>query len=144
MSRPSFRRFLWHGGGYEPGLPNEVADARQKMVDFLVRIGEEVWRLEKRLDRAANTGGEEPLKGIRDSLARLQDALAMYEVLIEDHQGQPYREGLRVSVLHVDGQAGSDDSLWIAETITPTVLLGTQVLSPGQVVLANHPPARTT
>ncbi len=107
---------------------------------LLVRVAEEVWRLGKRADRAARLTGEKRLRGIRESVLRLQDALADHRVRLEDHFGEPYREGMRLDILHVDGDPGSEGSLWIIETVKPTVLLDEQVLSAGQVILGSNPP----
>lgn len=105
---------------------------------FLVKVAEEVWRLGKRIDRAARSVGEEPLRGVRDSLVRLQDTLTRHQVRVEDHQGQPYHEGLRLDILSVEG--GSDlDALWVLETVRPTVLVDDQVLGTGEVILGSHP-----
>ncbi len=106
--------------------------------DFLVKVAEEVWRLGKRIDRAARVVGEEPLRGVRDSLERLQVTLARNQVRVEDHQGQPYHEGLRLDILSVEGD-GDLDTLWVLETVRPTVFVDDQVLGTGEVILGSHP-----
>ena len=108
--------------------------------DFLVRVAEEVWRLERRVERAARTAGEEPLKSIRDSAMRLRDTLDSGRVRLEDHHGEPYHEGMRLDIVHVDGDPAPEQPLWIVETIKPTVLLDDHVLSAGQVILGTQAP----
>jgi len=112
--------------------------------DFLVRLGEEVWRLTRRADRAAAQVGEDALRGVHDSAARLAAALTENGVQIEDHTGAQYQEGMRLTVLHVDGKVEDDELLWVAETVRPTVLLLGQVQSEGQVILTTRPPEKET
>src|SRR5436305_11326802 len=83
--------------------PAENSGAR-----LLVSLAEEVWRLERRSDRAALLVGTEALRGIQDSVGRLQSILAENSVAIQDETGQEYREGSRLTILHVDGEASDD------------------------------------
>lgn len=108
--------------------------------DFLVRMAEDVWRLRRRIDRTAQTVSEDALKAVRDAVARLEDTLASNNIRFEDHLGQPYFEGLRLDIAHVEGDATADDPLWVVETVKPTIFLCDRVLSTGQVILASRPP----
>ena len=111
---------------------------------FLVQVAEEVWRLNRRLERAEQSVGVDPLKGLRDSTGRLVDVLTRNGVVTDDHLGALYRDGMRLEVAHVEGNPAEDQPLWITETVKPTVRLKEHVLSPGQVILGTQPPVGTS
>jgi hypothetical protein len=112
-------------------------------VDFAIRLGDEVWRLRRRTDRAAVQFGEDGLRGLRDSAERLEGLLADCHISVQDHTGEPYRDGMRLTILHVEGTPGVDESLWIAEMVKPTISVGDIVVREGQVILAAQPPEAT-
>lgn len=123
-------------------LPNAHPHGTVKVLpaDFFVRIAEEVWRAGKRTDRAAREVDEDRLKGLRDSLNRLNDVLQDYSVEIKDYSGEKYDEGLRVDIVHVEGDTARECPLWITETVKPTISFGGMVINRGQVVLSTEPP----
>src|SRR5688500_8123131 len=77
-------------------------------VRLLHRLAEEAWRLGRRLDRAVAEVGPEPLEGVRDALVRLQDLLDEAGVKAVDHDGERYVDGLRLDILHVEGDATAE------------------------------------
>lgn len=107
--------------------------------DFRVRLAEEVWRLGRRVDRAASSAGAEALHGVRDSVRRLDGILSENGIEVRDEAGQRYQEGLRLTVLHVEGDGPDDLPLWITETVQPTILVDGRVHSQGQVILTRRP-----
>lgn len=139
MRLPSFLGRSQPEGEVPPSEGERPEEPPSVSGGFLVQLAEEVWRLEKRVDRAQSTAGEEALRGIRDSAVRLKDALSRSGVHAEDNTGDQYREGLRLTVLHVDGSAGDSEALWIVETVKPTVIFLDHVISVGQVVLGDKP-----
>jgi hypothetical protein len=108
--------------------------------EALAFLAEEVWRLQRRTERLAKALGDETVKGVRDSATRLVDALARNHIAFEDHAGERYQEGMRLDVVHVDGEPESDQALWISDTVKPSVLLDGRLLAPGQVILSTKPP----
>jgi hypothetical protein len=68
------------------------------------------------------------------------DALARNHIAFEDHAGERYQEGMRLDVVHVDGETEPDQALWISDTVKPSVLLDGRLLAPGQVILSAKPP----
>jgi hypothetical protein len=109
-----------------------------------VRVAEEVWRLRRRLDRAFEQVGTDVLQGVNDSTSRLSTILSDYRVEVLDHAGESYDEGRRLTVLHVDGQPSDGQRLWIAETVSPTILFDGKILKEGQVMLSTRAPEART
>jgi hypothetical protein len=105
----------------------------------LVRLADEVWRLNRRIERAREHVADSDFRGVLDSAARLQTVLADWRVTIADHTGERYHEGMRAAVLHVEGAVDDDHEVWIADTIRPTVLLDDRVIRESQVTLATRP-----
>lgn len=101
----------------------------------LHRVAEEVWRLEQRLDRAARQVEDDALEGVRDALQRLRDILDEAGVQAVDHTGGRYIDGLRVEVLHVEGEPSDDAALRVVRTVRPTIMVDGRVAVSGQVIL---------
>jgi hypothetical protein len=106
-----------------------TAESQRWAEPLIARLATETWRLGRRVGRLADG---EHLRPLRDSVARLQDALAEYGVQTVEHEGQAYDSGLRVEVLH---EGEGDGSPVIVETIRPTIVLDGSVLQQGQVVI---------
>ena len=102
---------------------------------MLHRVAEEVWRLERRLERVAVQVGDDPLDSVRDALQRLKDLLDESGVRALDHDGERYMEGVRLDVLHVEGEPTEDSPLCVIRTVRPTILADGQVVASGQVIL---------
>lgn len=111
-------------------LSSSGPDAR-----LLHRLAEEAWRLGRRLDRAGADVGEEPLGGVRDALVRLQDLLDEAGVKAVDHDGERYVDGLRLDILHVDGDPPDGAPLRVVRTVRPSILMHDRVAVSGQVIL---------
>lgn len=120
------------GGVQEPAGPLASGGPDNRV---LFRVAEETWRLERRLDRAASDVGEGPLADVRDALQRLRDVLNEAGVDAVDHDGERYVDGLRLHVLHVEGEAADGVPLRVVRTIRPSILADGQVAVSGQVIL---------
>lgn len=100
---------------------------------LVARLAAEVWRLQRRLARAEEQAADsETLRPLRDSVTRLQDVFAEYDVQVLEHEGEAYDPGLQVEVLHA---REGDGPTVIVETIRPSILLNGRVLQQGQVVI---------
>ena len=119
----------------EPVLEATQAPASTSDTGVLLRVAEETWRLGRRIDRAANDVGEGQLEDVRDALQRLRDVLAEAGVEATSHDGERYRDGLRLHILHVEGEPGDDTPLRIVRTVRPSILVDGQVAVSGQVIL---------
>lgn len=129
-------------GGEAPAGEATAQDPILKRVDtdFFARLAEEVWRLDRRAKRASALAGEKALQGVRDSAERLRTVLADNGIEVQDHSGEAYREGSRLTVLHVEEEASGDQRLWISETVRPTVLIDGVVHDAGHVILTPRRP----
>jgi hypothetical protein len=75
-----------------------------------------------------------------DSAERLQRVLADLGIGFEDHTGEPYRDSERLDVAQVEGDISESSTLWITQTVKPTVLVKGLVVRPGQVVISAQQP----
>jgi hypothetical protein len=107
---------------------------------LIVRVAEEVWRLDRWLGRVKRLDGQPFLEGIQDAVDRLHDALLESGVRAVDNQGRPYDDGMRLDILHVEGDPEPGQPLWIIETVRPGIELQGRALSVGQVILGTTPP----
>jgi hypothetical protein len=101
----------------------------------LLKVAEEAWRLGRRLDRVAAEVGDAPLADTRDALQRLRDILNDAGVETVDHDGERYVDGLRLHILHVEGEPADGVPLRVVRTIRPSILAEGQVVVGGQVIL---------
>lgn len=107
-------------------------DSQRWAEPLVARLANETWRLRRRLERIDGEADETVLRPLLDSLSRLEDVFAEYQVQTVEHEGQSYDAGLQVEVLHA---REGDGAAVILETIRPTVLLKGRVLQQGQVVV---------
>lgn len=99
---------------------------------LVARLANETWRMRRRLARIDGTRDGAALRPVIDSISRLEDVFAEYQVQIVEHDGEAYDPGLQVEVLHVREGEGE---MVIIETIRPTVLMKGRVLQQAQVVI---------
>jgi hypothetical protein len=138
---PAWEPALDAGNQPIPAVPPETfpqantASANEPDTRVLLRVAEEAWRLGRRVDRAASDVGEAPLADVRDALSRLRDILSEAGIEAVDHDGERYVDGLRLHILHVEGDALDGSSLRIVRTIRPSILADGQVAVGGQVIL---------
>jgi hypothetical protein len=93
----------------------------------------EVWRLKKLL---AALPAIPNVNTFVISVERLEDVLRSLKLEIHDPCGQPYDEGMTLSVaLFEKSSALSRGVRRIAETISPTVYWDGQLLQPGKVIV---------
>ena len=111
---------------------------------ILLRVAEEAWRLGRRVDRAASDVGEAPLADIRDALQRLRDILSEAGIEAVDHDGERYVDGLRIHILHVEGDAADSIALRVVRTIRPSILADGRVAVSGHVILGPADQETTT
>ena len=130
-------------------IPETVPQASRASVGVpdervLLRVAEEAWRLGRRIDRAATDVGDAPLADIRDALQRLRDILNEAGVETVDHDGERYIDGLRLHILHVEGEPADGTPLRVVRTIRPSILADGQVAVSGQVILGPADQETTT
>lgn len=127
-----------------PNCRPRAAEASTADESALLRVAEEAWRLGRRLDRATSEVGEECLTDVRDALQRLRDVLSEAGVEAVEHDGERYVDGLRLHVLHVEGESNDDAPLRVVRTVRPSILMNGQVALGGQVILGPAEQENTT
>lgn len=133
MSTSDESRLVKSADKLHAGLVRAPSPESQRWAEPLVaRLANETWRLRRRLTRIDGAVDETVFRPLLDSISRLEDVFAEYQVQTLEHEGQAYDAGLQVEVLHA--REGDGDAV-ILETIRPTVLLKGQVLQQGQVVI---------
>jgi hypothetical protein len=111
---------------------------------LLVELADEAWRLARRVERLERSAGADAVRGVADSAARLRDILERGGVTTEEHTGQAYDERLGLEVVHVRGQPGEGDPLWVVDTIRPSVRLAGVLVRPSHVILSTEAPGEAS
>ena len=109
-------------------------------LDLIKSIAVEMWRLEKRLvnSKAAicektEVNGEP----IFDQLQRIKDVLSKYEIVLVDHLGESYNDGMSSRPLHFEDDATlPKGSIKIVEIVKPSVYFKKNLISHGEVIVA--------
>ncbi len=108
-------------------------------MDFIPSLAIEIWRLEKRLEKAKGymTKGEKSrIASIGDQIQRIKDVLKKQKVEICEHTGAAYNDGLSLKVLHIEEIDGlPKGKMQIIETIKPSVYLKGKVIFLGEVIV---------
>lgn len=113
-------------------LRGSAAESQGWAEPLVARLANETWRMRHRLERIDGAARDAALRPLLDSVSRIEDVFAEYEVQTIEHNGQVYDPGLLVEVLHAREGEGE---VIIVETIRPTVLMKGRVLQQGQVVI---------
>lgn len=96
-------------------------------------LATEVWRLKKALNAISGTSSSNTFA---ISVERLEDALRSLKVEIHDPCGEPYDEGMTLSVtLFEKSKALPQGVKRIAETISPTVYWNAKLIQSGKVIV---------
>jgi hypothetical protein len=111
--------------------PVDFAESPQLDHDLLADLAIEIWRMERRMGRIAESVDPQSLAPIRDSLRRLDSVMEQYGLELRVHDGEMYVDGVGFEVLHIREEA---ESLVVVETIQPTIVLGDRVIRHGKVV----------
>lgn len=98
---------------------------------LLGRLGVEVWRLQMR----AAAGN---LDRVRDSVARLVEALGDLGVDIQDPAGQPFADGSTAEIIGHNGSPAEGEMLIVTETIRPAVFISGRLAVTPQVILGTE------
>lgn len=122
-------------------LNNTIRDSVQsKFIDLspssasLIELAVEVWRLEKRLAKAAERLTDDQNKAFENSIAKLRRFLDKNDITFTDYTDQKYNEGLNLDILSIEKDPSISESV-IKETHEPAVLHKGQVLKKAKVVV---------
>jgi len=108
-------------------------------MDFISSLAIEIWRLEKRFEKAKGDmtkGKKSGIVSICDQIQRIKDVLKKQEVEICEHTGTAYNDGLSLKVLHIEEiDELPEGKMQIIETIKPSVYLKGKVIFLGEVIV---------
>lgn len=103
----------------------------------LIELATEIWRMEQRLAKVADTLPENHKKGLENSVNKLKRYISNYDVEVIDYTNQKFNDGLNLDVLSVE----KDPSVLVPtvkETVEPTILMKGQVVKKAKIILINN------
>ena len=107
-------------------------------VNELVDLAVEVWRIEQRILKSAESLPENQFKGLESSIQKLRRYLQRYNIEIIDYKNVKYNEGLNLDVLSIEKDNTLAESI-VKETIEPTIMCKGQVVRKAKIILlSNH------
>lgn len=108
----------------------DISPNTQSLIDMAI----EVWRLEKRLSKAAESLSADQNKAFENSTAKLKRFLEKNDISFNDYTDQKYNEGLNLDVLSMEKDSSISESI-IKETHEPAVFHKGQLIKKAKVVV---------
>ncbi|MDB5184373.1 MAG: hypothetical protein JWN38_181 [Candidatus Saccharibacteria bacterium] len=108
----------------------EISPETNNLVDLAI----EVWRLQKRLEKAQPDLKDDQAKALQNSQAKLVRYLDRNDVKVTDYTDQKYNEGMNLEVLAVEKDATLKQAV-IKETHEPAVTLKGKLIRKAKVIL---------
>ncbi len=105
-------------------------------VNDLVDLAIEIWRIEQRIAKSAESLPENQRKGLDVSIQKLKRYIGKYDIEIIDYTNQKYNDGLNLDVLSVEKDSTISDPI-VKETVEPTVLCKGQVVRKAKIIVIN-------
>ena len=106
--------------------------------DALLLLATEWWRTSRRLLRLAAEAAPERIERERSQFTyasrRIAAALAVLDVRLVEHDGQPYAPTLPAEPVNPE-DFDTDEGLSVLDTVEPTILRSGRILRRGKVVL---------
>lgn len=106
-------------------------------VTELVELATEVWRVEQRLAKVADTLPESQRKGLENSVHKFKRYISNYDIEIVDYTNQKFNDGLNLDVLSVEKDPAVVTST-VKETVEPTILVKGQVVKKAKIILLSN------
>lgn len=100
----------------------------------LVELAVEVWRLEKRIQKSAESLSEDQNKAFQNSVAKLHRYLEKNDISIVDYTDNKYNEGLNLDILSIEKDPEIPHSI-VKETHEPAVMHKGQLIKKAKVVV---------
>jgi len=100
----------------------------------LIELAVEVWRIEKRTTKAAESLSEDQNKAFENSITKLKRFLDKNDITFADYTDQKYNEGLNLDVFSIDKDTTVKESI-IKETHEPAVFHKGQLIKKAKVVV---------
>ncbi|MCK9401594.1 MAG: hypothetical protein M0Q51_16595 [Bacteroidales bacterium] len=106
-------------------------------VTELVELATEVWRIEQRLAKVADTLPENQRKGLENSVHKFKRYISNYDIEIVDYTNQKFNDGLNLDVLSVEKDPNVTTPT-VKETVEPTILVKGQVVKKAKIILLSN------
>ena len=103
----------------------------------LVELAMEIWRMEQRLTKVADTLPENHRKGLENSMLKLKKYISNYDIEIVDYTNQKFNDGLNLDVLSVEKDP-TVATPTVKETVEPTILVKGQVVKKAKIILLSN------
>lgn len=103
----------------------------------LVELALEIWRMDQRLMKIANTLPENHRKGLENSILKLRKYISNYDIEIVDYTNQKFNDGLNLDVLSVEKDPAVATPT-VKETVEPTILIKGQVVKKAKIILLSN------
>lgn len=108
----------------------EISPETNSLVDLAI----EVWRLQKRLEKAQSDLKDDQVKALQNSQAKLVRYLERNDIGITDYSNQKYNEGLNLDILAVEKDSSLKQAI-IKETHEPAITLRGKLIRKAKVIL---------
>ena len=106
-------------------------------VSELVDLATEVWRIEQRLSKVADTLPETQRKGLENSVHKFKRYISNYDIEIIDYTNQKFNDGLNLDVLSVEKDPAITTPT-VKETVEPTIMVKGQVVKKAKIILISN------
>jgi hypothetical protein len=127
---------------------DDHADVIAKAVPMLddksiAELAVQLWRLRKRMEMQFPEARGKERRRFEDPIRRLEQVLIDAGVILDDPIGRPFVDGWEEVEVIANEPAGADtpdrprEGPWVADTIRPIVRKAGQIISRGQVIVAN-------
>jgi superfamily I DNA and/or RNA helicase len=103
----------------------------------LVELATEVWRVEQRLSKIADSLQENQRKGLENSVLKFKRYILNYDIEIVDYTNQKFNDGLNLDVLSVEKDPAVTIPV-VKETVEPTILVKGQVVKKAKIILLSN------
>jgi hypothetical protein len=111
-----------------------INSSSTQQVQDLADLAVEIWRLEKRLTRAADRLTEDQNKAFSNSVTKLKRYLSKNDVSTVDYSDQKYNEGLNLDVLSIEKDPTIQQSI-VKETHEPAVTHKGHLIKKAKVII---------
>lgn len=101
-------------------------------MDLISSLAIELWRLEKRIDKAKSSIDS----SITDQIQRIKDIFRKQEIEICEHTGADYNDGMSIKALHFEEVDNVPvGKMKVIETVKPSIYFKEKIISHGEVLV---------
>ena len=100
----------------------------------MAELGIEIWRLDKKLEKASQDLNEDQKTSLHNSLTKLRRHLERNDIEVRDYTDHKYNEGMNLEILSSEKRPDLSHSV-VGITDTPAIMLKGQVIKRAKVVI---------